>query len=688
MKKTLSIFTTLILLLSVVVPLNFISAKSSDNIRYGDTIDIGPQLRAQESDEVYQAELEQKLKEQAANLNFDEEGTTADESTDSPFTFDGGSKYFLGYDALYGYYFKDFTLRSIGENIEVWVANDLSFVDSRPAHIVTQEQVDKLRDEFDNNIYQVDTEFFGTPDSHSGEGSLLTEWGYFPENYYVSIDGVERVIMLVDNIRDDNFYNPSYPFFIAGFYSSAYESYFDRNIINLDTNSWATRLENTFFGTTAHEFQHLIHADNDPLEENWINEGMSDFAEYLAGYGHPWGHVNFFLDHPENSLVQWDEHVTAPTGPETLADYGQAYLLQLYLNDQFGKEFIRALAMDQGQGITGVNNVLAQFGTGIDFTELFRRFTVALVVDSPEPENGIYNFSSIDLQVNFASAAQFAKDGAPAWGGDYLQLNKANKIQSIKFDGLEFLPTPWKTVNDPLGADNQVLWGNNGDEIDNRIILPVDLTNVATATLQFDNFIDIEEAWDFGLVQVSTDGGSTFTSLANENTRSDIVPEGYPAIAANLPGFTGYYADWAQESFDLTPFVGQNILLSFRFMTDWGYNDAGWFIDNIQIPEIGYYNDGTLEGLMSYDELKGNFVEYAVTFINEKSLGNGNNDQHYRVLSIDPFNVSEAEALLLKDFLSGGNNYMVIWYAPPEGTKGYVDYSYEITSKSDYKKEK
>ena len=89
----------------------------------------------------------------------------------SSFTYDGGTKQFLNRNLK----FKPFTLRSVGENVEIWVANDLAFPagDPRPAHVVTQAQVDKLRDEFDSNIYPKATAFFGTPDVHDGSKSPL-----------------------------------------------------------------------------------------------------------------------------------------------------------------------------------------------------------------------------------------------------------------------------------------------------------------------------------------------------------------------------------------------------------------------------------------------------------------------------------------------------------------------------------
>ena len=69
-----------------------------------------------------------------------------------------------------------------------------------------------------------------------------------------------------------------------------------------------------------------------------------------------------------------------------------------------------------------------------------------------------------------------------------------------------------------------------------------------------------------------------------------LLIEGYPRIKENVPGFTGIYAGLAgMKAFDLSQFAGQKgISLLFRYLTDWASNESGWFIDNIEIPEIGY----------------------------------------------------------------------------------------------------
>jgi hypothetical protein len=704
--KLLSVLSFVALVLSLLSPVSASAANVKttstqkwDVERYGDRVDIDGYLHQLSKNEDFLQQAEEDIKKQAKQLNFNENAVSNSQSEQSHFTFDGGTKYFLNRELQ----IKTFTLRSVGEHVEIWVANDLSFPegDPRPTPVVTQEQVDKLRDEFEKNIYPKATDFFGFPDRHDGSQSRLVEWGYVPEGYYETSD---KIVILVDNIKDDNYYQPDYPFFVAGFFWQTLENYIDRNILTIDTNNWAERLESTFFATTIHELQHLIHADNDPAEETWMNEGMSTFSEYLGGYGHDEGSINFYLDHPENSLVNWDEHRTAPTGPETIADYGQVYLFTLYMNDKFGKEFIRDLATSPYVGIEGVNKTLKKHGYHFDFTKVYQNFITALALDSDQPGKGVYKFDSINLRdlpvdkqgtkrgitVNYEKAQQFEKEGVPAWGGDFKVLDFEEKIHGISFDGVDFLPVPWKTVKDPLGSDNQVLWGNQGDEIDNALIFEADLTDVDTATLTFDHYLDIEEQWDFGVVQVSTDGGHTWKSLENEHTRSDLVEEGYPKIKENLPGFTGHQKEWRKETFNLSEYAGKKVHIAFRYLTDWGYNDSGWFIDNIEIPEIGYSHDGSsTDAFVSMKELLGQYVEYTVTFINEKQVGNKKGVKtNYKVITVDPFNVTEEDALQVRQLFKEGKNYMITSYAAPPDDKNPVDFTYEIKVKKERKKPK
>ena len=43
-----------------------------------------------------------------------------------------------------------------------------------------------------------------------------------------------------------------------------------------------------------------------------------------------------------------------------------------------------------------------------------------------------------------------------------------------------------------------------------------------------------------------------------------------------------------QESFDLRPYAGEKVFLRFEYVTDDAVNAPGWFVDEIEIPAIGY----------------------------------------------------------------------------------------------------
>ena len=504
------------------------------------------------------------------------------------------------------YYFKTYELKAVGTYGEIWVATDLAWPagDTRPTPVITPEQIDYLMEEFDTNIYPKDTEFFGTPAARNGANSLLVAWGYFPEGYY---DG-DKVAILVDNIRDDNYYDPTYPFYIAGFFSPSYNYYFDRNVITIDAYDWANRVgpddspwrgpdpsrwrPYLYEGVFAHEFQHLIHNDNDGDEETWLNEGMSMFAEWLCGYVAGEDQFDYFLDHAENSLVMWgDQEGSSTNVSEILSDYGIAYLWTLYLYEHFGGgPFIQAIAKSETNGIASVNEQLAAFGYPATFADAFHDFRIACLIDSSKAfklpffpwamfgRGGDwvhpYEFKNADVHVNVDTPEAYCEPGAPPWGTDYLKITDTAIWKMIKFNGADeaVFDTAWT-------SDGSVLWGGEGDLVDNWAIFEA----TGGGALTFDTSYEIEELWDFGFVQVSTDGGATWTSLANEYTTAEHDPDAHPKVVANLPGLTGSSNGWVTMSFDLSAYAGQNILIAFRYITDWATTEAGWYIDNVYV---------------------------------------------------------------------------------------------------------
>lgn len=644
--------------------------------------DVGVQLRSEELSEV---KLDTTLYEQVTGDEDAASDSSGSDGTASAQYDVGETKWMVALDNYNGsYYLKSFTLRGVGQYGEVWVANDLSFPEGDPRNDrvnITQEHIDYLLSEFDKNMYPKEVEFFGEPDVHTGENALLEQWGI--ESYR---DEAGRVMILIDNIRDESYYDPSYPSYIAGFYSPTIEIYTDRNVMTIDAYDWANRTgpdaERPYLyeGVFAHEFQHLLHDDYDSDEESWINEGMSDYAQYLVGYGHSTSHVDFFLNHLENSLTAWEDQ----GGREVLADYGFAYLFQLYLYDHFGSEFIRDLFHETENGIAGVETIMNKHGIDKDFKQLFQEFVTAILIDGKYlGDDSTYQFDSIDLNPNLDTEQAYDTPGAPAWGTDFIKITSDVKVDRLYMNGIDFFKTPWKAVDDPMGERGTVLWGNNGNLIDNHLITEIDLTGLDavtdTATLSFDTYYEIELDWDYGFVQVSTDNGETWTSLSNENTSTSLDPNGHPNIKANLPGFTGSSGGWTTEHFDLSDYIGQKVLVSFRYMTDWAYNEAGWYIDNIRVDAVDYHDPAdSTDGFMSLQEVLGEYTDYLVSFVGVKK---GTADKYKVVHVNDVLNFTEEEAQEIEEMFNDASyDYvvMMVTHAGKNGNNSYADYSYEV----------
>ncbi|MGB2981407.1 MAG: M14 family zinc carboxypeptidase, partial [Candidatus Zixiibacteriota bacterium] len=98
---------------------------------------------------------------------------------------------------------------------------------------------------------------------------------------------------------------------------------------------------------------------------------------------------------------------------------------------------------------------------------------------------------------------------------------------------------------------------------------------------------NIENNWDYAYVEISTNGGSSFFSIPG-NITTDYNPNGN-----NLGnGITGY-SNWVEGKFDLAGYVGQQIYLRLRYVTDGYVTEEGFYADDIY-PVEGYESTVTL----------------------------------------------------------------------------------------------
>ena len=233
-----------------------------------------------------------------------------------------------------GYVFlRPATCRFAGEHAYIFVEDSLWDV------LVVQPDIDKLGALFDR----------ATPaDSTRGIYEMAAEaFGAVPD-----VDGDPRVFIFVIDMPNDN---------VVGYFDPRVSTHVDQNqrrdavyldAFRLNSNPFLTR------GTLAHEFQHLIHWGHDADEEDWIEEGLSGYAEELTGFAETDSRmVPEFLNNPDINLTMWPFFSN-----EATPHYGATYLFTSFLRERYGPQMIRALVAEPRNGIFGVDEAFKELG--------------------------------------------------------------------------------------------------------------------------------------------------------------------------------------------------------------------------------------------------------------------------------------------------------------------------------------
>jgi hypothetical protein len=352
-------------------------------------------------------------------------------------------------------------------------------------------------------------------------------------------------------------------------------------LINLD----AVQPGSDYFDSIlAHEFQHMIHWHEDPNEDTWLNEGLSELARYINGFGLS-SFADVYLAQPDLQLTAWGADAASRN-----AHYGSGFLFSTYLFDQYGSEVIRAIMAQPENGVAGIEKALAAQGTDTTFDNIFADFIIANYLNDPQLAEGQWGYHQPDFTLALPEFAahhtQFpveVTDTVHQYGVDYIYLDAIPADLTLSFQG-----NPTVSLLDTQPYSGQHFWySNRGDSIDTTLTRTFDLRELTTATLQFWAWYEIEASWDYAYVAVSVDGGQTWRTLpATTTTDANPVGMGYG------PGFSGQSHGWLEQTVDLTPFAGQLIELRFEYITDDAVNAPGLAIDNIRLPELNYHEDG------------------------------------------------------------------------------------------------
>jgi hypothetical protein len=459
------------------------------------------------------------------------------------------------------YYQVDASLRYITDHAYFWIEDGVSYREAELAD---------LAEAFENTIYPTNREFFGSEWTPGVDGD--------PHIYILYTSGVGSGIAGYFSSNDS--YNPEI---------QEYSNGHDMFVFNADN----VALDEEFtYGVLAHEFQHMIHWYRDRNEATWVNEGFSDVAMLLNDYD-TGGHDYLYALDPDLQLNDWpnDSDLTSP-------HYGASFLYLTYFLDRFGESATQALVNHPADGLEGVDQVLDSLsvtdpltGQPIRADDLFADWVVANYLKDGSAGDGRYTYH------NYPEAPQPSETESirncdheiqtrdvRQYGVDYIQI-ECQGNQTLNFEGsilTSLLPAS-------AHSGEYAFWSNKGDESDMTLTQLFDFSGQSgPLTLEYWTWYDIEEDFDYAYLLASEDGERWEMLFPPSGTGEDPTGANY---GWGYNGASEGGPEWVQESVDLSQYAGKQVYLRFEYITDAAVNGEGLLVDDISIPEIGYFSD-------------------------------------------------------------------------------------------------
>jgi hypothetical protein len=348
-------------------------------------------------------------------------------------------------------------------------------------------------------------------------------------------------------------------------------------------NAWQYGSGN-YFDVLAHELRHLLGANYDEGEEDWAVEGGAMLAEDLVGYINvPQARGSLFLGNPDQQLNSWTDGFTAPY-------YGQGYLVSRFIYDRLGEALYHQFITDPAPGLRAIDSVAAANGLALTGEQLWLDWLVSMAIhdDPAAPER--YRWGGPELGPLLTAPVNNLPTTFDTtvnqYAADYYELPSSGTVR------IEFAGAPTVSLLRTNAPSGEHFWyAQRANTSNPRLTRPVDLRQVDAATLEYRVYTDIERGYDFAYVSVSTDGGQRWQPLVADGMQG-LDPADDPSSVALADRFySSRRGEWFAERIDLSPYAGQEVLLRFEMVTDLIQTWGGFAIDDIAIPEIGFFDD-------------------------------------------------------------------------------------------------
>jgi hypothetical protein len=430
---------------------------------------------------------------------------------------------------------------------------------------VEQPALERSAREFEERIYPRNRSLFGTERSPGVDAdsrlTILNTRLRGAAGYFSSSDEAPQAINRFSNERE---------MFVMGL-----------NAVPFGTEAYAS--------TLAHEYQHMIHQNQQPRSPLWFNEGMSTIAQDVNGFLSDSSPLAYLRD-PNVQLTGWSDLEQA------LPHYGAAQLFLRYVKEHYAGEqgLTELIKADAGNRPEAFVDMARRKRPNItDFSGLVADWAVANLINNPAVGDGRFAYQLLPRTVRPQQVSAGSASGEiHQFGAAYLELPRGPAM--LDFSG--------ETTVGLAGAQphsgRTMWWSNRGDESVSTLTRAVDLRRVERATLRFAAWYELEQSYDYAFITVSDDGGQTWRTLQGTMTTTD-DPQGqnYGNALNSVSGAPGAKPGegtrgvWVDERIDLSVFAGKEVLLRFLVVNDAGLNYPGLLLDDLRIPEIGYTDD-------------------------------------------------------------------------------------------------
>lgn len=143
---------------------------------------------------------------------------------------------------------------------------------------------------------------------------------------------------------------------------------------------------------------------------------------------------------------------------------------------------------------------------------------------------------------------------------------------------------------DPHSGGESAFAPNRGNISDQRLQLAAAISPVAGASLTFWHSYDMENGFDGGVLEGSTNGGATWFDMGLYITSGGYNGEislQFDNPLAGHAAWTGNSEGYVQTSVNLTPFVNRSLMFRFREGDDSAVGGVGWYIDDVLVAGSG-----------------------------------------------------------------------------------------------------